>query len=84
MHYVAVLENDFGSAYGVRFPEVPACHSAADSFDEILPNAIEALRLFFEDGHPPPPLGIGAFGEQTAGSNAEGAVLMIIPYEGDW
>ncbi len=83
MHYVAVIDKDPGSAYGVRFPEVPGCYSAADSFDDIVPNAIEALSLFFEDGEPVPPRGIEAVREQVAGSIAEGAVLMMIPYVQD-
>ncbi|MCY4462348.1 MAG: type II toxin-antitoxin system HicB family antitoxin [Albidovulum sp.] len=83
MHYVAVIDKDPGSAYGVRFPEVPGCYSAADSFDDIVPNAIEALSLFFEDGEPVPPRGIEAVREQAAESIAEGAVLMMIPYVRD-
>ena len=83
MHYVAVIDKDPGSAYGVRFPEVPGCYSAADSFDDIVPNAIEALSLFFEDGEPVPPHGIEAVREQVAESIAEGAVLMMIPYVRD-
>ena len=83
MHYVAVIDKDPGSAYGVQFPEVPGCYSAADSFDDIVPNAIEALSLFFEDGEPVPPRGIEAVREQVAESIAEGAVLMMIPYVRD-
>ena len=83
MHYVAVIDKDPGSAYGIRFPEAPGCHSAADSFDDIVPNAIEALSLFFEDGEPVPPRGIEAVREQVADSIAEGAVLMMIPYVQD-
>ena len=83
MHYVAVIDKDPGSAYGVQFPEVPGCYSAADSFNDIVPNAIEALSLFFEDGEPVPPRGIEAVREQVAGSTAEGAVLMMIPYVRD-
>lgn len=83
MHYVAVIDKDPGSAYGIRFPVVPGCYSAADSFDDIVPNAIEALSLFFEDGEPVPPRGIEAVREQVAGSIAEGAVLMMIPYVWD-
>ena len=83
MHYVAVIDKDPGSAYGVQFPEVPGCYSAADSFDDIVPNAIEALSLFFEDGEPVPPRGIEAVREEVAGSIAEGAVLMMIPYVRD-
>ena len=80
MHYVAVIDKDPGSAYGIQFPEVPGCFSAADSFDDIVPNAVEALSLFFEDCEPVPPLGIEAVREQVAGSIAEGSVLMMIPY----
>ena len=83
MHYVAVIDKDPGSAYGVRFPEVPGCYSAADSFDDIVPNAIKALSLFFEDGEPVPPRGIEAVREQVADSIAVGAVLMMIPYVRD-
>ena len=39
MHYVAVIDKDPGSAYGIQFPEVPGCFSAADSFEDIVPNA---------------------------------------------
>ncbi len=80
MHYVAVIDKDPGSAYGIQFPEVPGCFSAADSFEEIVPNAIEALSLFFEDGEPVPPRGIEAVRDEVAGNIAEGAVLMMIPY----
>ncbi|MXW92257.1 MAG: CopG family transcriptional regulator [Rhodospirillaceae bacterium] len=83
MHYVAVIDKDPGSAYGIRFPEAPGCYSAADSFDDIVPNAIEALSLFFEDSEPAPPRGIEAVREQVADSIAEGAVLMMIPYVQD-
>ena len=83
MHYVAVIDKDPGSAYGVRFPEVPGCYSAADSFEDIVPNAIEALSLFFEDGDPVPPRGIEAVRDEVAENIAEGAVLMMIPYVRD-
>ena len=83
MHYVAVIDKDPESAYGVQFPEVPGCFSAADTFDEIVPNAIEALSLFFEDSEPVPPRGLDAVREQVAGNIAAGAVLMMIPYVGN-
>ena len=83
MHYVAVIDKDPGSAYGIQFPEVPGCFSAADSFDEIISNAVEALSLFFEDGEPLPPRGLEAVRDEVAGNIAEGAVLMMIPYVGD-
>ena len=83
MHYVAVIDKDPDSAYGIQFPEVPGCFSAADSFEEIVPNAIEALSLFFEDGDPVPPRGLEAVRDEVAENIAEGAVLMMIPYVRD-
>ena len=83
MHYVAVIDKEPDSAYGIQFPEVPGCFSAADVFEEIVPNAIEALSLFFEDSEPVPPRGLEAVREEFAENIAEGAVLMMIPYVGD-
>ena len=80
MHYVAVIDKDEGSAYGVRFPDVPGCFSAADTLDEIVPNAIEALALFFEDRESIPARGIEAIREEVAEDLAAGAVLMMIPH----
>lgn len=83
MHYVAVIDKDEGSAYGVRFPDVPGCFSAADTLDEIVPNAIEALALFFEDREIIPARGIEAVREEVAKDLAAGAVLMMIPHISD-
>ena len=47
MHYVAVIEKNTDSAYGVRFPDLPGCFSAADTVDEVMRNAIEALASLF-------------------------------------
>lgn len=55
--YLAIVEQDGDSAYGIRFPDVPGCFSAVDEADGILPNAIEALRLFEEDEALPAPSG---------------------------
>ena len=83
MHHVAVIDKDPDSDCGVQFPEVPGCYSATDSFDDVVPNAIEALSLFFEDGEPVPPRGMEGVREQVAESITEGAVLMMIPYVRD-
>ena len=83
MHYVAVIDKDPGSFFGIQFPEVPGFYSAADGFDEIVPNAIAALSLFFKDGDSAPPRGIEAVREQVAENFEEGAVLMMIPYVQD-
>ena len=83
MYYVAVIDKDADSAYGVRFPEVPGCFSAADTFGEIVPNSIEALSLFFENAEAAPPQGLETVREQVADDVASGAVLMMIPFVRD-
>ncbi|MEO9337184.1 type II toxin-antitoxin system HicB family antitoxin [Mesorhizobium sp. SB112] len=47
--YLALVEKEADSAFGVIFPDVPGCFSAADQADEILSNATIALRLWAED-----------------------------------
>ena len=80
MHYVAVIDKDPDSAFGIRFPEAPGCFSAADCFDDILPNAIEALALYFEDGEESEARGLEAVREEAAGDIAAGAFLILVPH----
>jgi predicted RNase H-like HicB family nuclease len=49
-NYVAIVHKDSNSSYGIHFPDVPGCHSAADCVCEIARNARAALALHFEDG----------------------------------
>ena len=53
--YLALVEKDRDSAFGVRFPDLPAVFSAADMQEEIVANAIEALQLWAEDMPLPDP-----------------------------
>ncbi len=80
MHFVAVIDKDPDSAFGIRFPEVPGCFSAADRLDDILPNAIEALALYLEDGEAGEARGLEAVREEAAGDIAAGAFLMLVPH----
>ena len=57
-YFIAVVNKDEGSAFGVHFPDVPGCYSAANDMDGIVPNAIEALSLYAEDTPLPAPRGI--------------------------
>lgn len=77
--FIAVVHKEEGTAYGVHFPDVPGCHSAADEFEQILPNAIEALRLWFEDTEMVEPGTLEAVREAAAEDIAEGAFLMAVP-----
>lgn len=53
--YLAVVHKDDDSAYGVHFPDIAGVFSAADDADSIVPNAVEALRLYGEDADLPEP-----------------------------
>jgi predicted RNase H-like HicB family nuclease len=77
--FIAVVEKDADSAYGVRFPDVPGCFSAADAFDDVLPNAVDALQLFFEDAPVPEPRGLDVVRTDEAEAIAAGAALMAVP-----
>jgi len=78
-HFIAVVHKDDRSAYGVHFPDAPGCFSAADTLDDLLPNAVEALTLYFEDQTPPEPRPIEAIRSESKEDIAEGAFLMAIP-----
>ena len=47
-HYIGVVGKDSDSAYGIWFPDVPRCHSAADEEEDILAMATEALMVHLE------------------------------------
>ena len=48
MHYVAVIEKEPESAFGVWFPDVEGCFSAGDTLEEAVANAAGALRQHTE------------------------------------
>jgi predicted RNase H-like HicB family nuclease len=47
-HYVAVVEKDADSAFGVWFPDVEGCFSAGETLEETVGNAAVALRQHTE------------------------------------
>ncbi|WP_082583310.1 type II toxin-antitoxin system HicB family antitoxin [Mesorhizobium sp. Root695] len=48
-NYLALIEKDPDSAFGIRFPDIPGCVSAADGAEDIVPNAVKALQLWADD-----------------------------------
>jgi predicted RNase H-like HicB family nuclease len=46
--YVAVVEKDRDSAFGIWFPDVDGCFSAGDTLEEASANAAAALRQHVE------------------------------------
>lgn len=81
--FYAIVHKDADSAYGLEFPDLPGCFSAADDLDDVVPNAIEALSLWFEDGEAHiEPSAIEAVRAAAANELAEGAFLVMIPWIG--
>ena len=82
MHnYVALVHQDGDSAYGVQFPDVPGCFSAADEIDQLVRNATEALALHLEGETLPSPRSLAEIrnDEDVASALAAGAFLIAVP-----
>ena len=54
-YYIGLVHKEDQSSFGVQFPDVPGCFSAADTMDDLVGNASEALSLWAEDTAMPPP-----------------------------
>ena len=78
-YFYAVVHKDEDSAFGVTFPDLPGCFSAADLIDEVLPNACEALELWFEDAENVVPMRLDQVRAAVAADLAEGAFLIAVP-----
>ena len=81
--YLGLVEKDEDSAYGVTFPDLPGCFSAADTEDELLPNAMEALEIFFEgnlEKYAPSTIEELTARADIAGALAQGAFFLTVPY----
>lgn len=79
--YFAIVHKDADSAFGVSFPDLPGVFSAADQEQDLVDNAIEALRLWAEDEPLPNPSTIDDIldREDIRGELAEGAFLIRVP-----
>ncbi|XBQ16720.1 MAG: type II toxin-antitoxin system HicB family antitoxin [Oceanicaulis sp.] len=80
-HYIGVVHKDPDSAFGIHFPDVPGCFSAADTLDALPAAASEALALHLEDQTPPEPRPIEALRADPGvqADIAEGAFLLAVP-----
>ncbi len=80
-YYLAVVRKDDGSAFGIHFPDVPGCFSAADEMDDLVPNAVEALSFYAEDSELKAPRGIEDIRRDpdVMSDLAAGAFLVAIP-----
>ena len=82
-HYIAVVHQQGDSAFGVHFPDVPGCFSAADDMNDILTNASEALALHLEGEALPEARSLDAVraNDDVARDLADGAFLIAIPLQ---
>jgi predicted RNase H-like HicB family nuclease len=90
MHYVAVIDKDEDSAFGVWFPDVEGCFSAGETVEEAVANAATALRQHVEvvesAGRSVPPARIVddvLRDEDVRVSVEAGAVLFAVPLLAD-
>ncbi|MHA6717912.1 type II toxin-antitoxin system HicB family antitoxin [Sphingomonas sp. RS6] len=78
--FFAIVHKDADSAYGVTFPDLPGCFSAADTLEDVMKNAAEALDLWFEDQDEATPSNAEAIAAAHAEDLAQGAFLIAVPY----
>lgn len=79
-YFYALVRKDDDSAFGVEFPDLPGCFSAADELEDLLPNACEALELWFEDAADVQPMPLSRIRELFAADLAEGAFIVAVPH----
>jgi predicted RNase H-like HicB family nuclease len=78
--YHAIVHKDEDSAWGVHFPDLPGCFSAADDLADVQANASEAVMLYLEGEKAPEPSAIEKIRDMAADDLAEGAFLLAVPY----
>jgi predicted RNase H-like HicB family nuclease len=78
--YHAVVHKDEDSAWGVHFPDLPGCFSAADDLADVQANASAAVMLYLEGEKAPEPSAIEKIRDMVADDLAEGAFLLAVPY----
>ena len=79
--FVGVADKQPESAWGIWFPDVPGCTSAADTPDGLFTSACQALEFHLEDleaPRPRPPEEIMKL-KGVRDDMARGAVLMMVP-----
>lgn len=79
-YFYAIVHKDADSAFGVSFPDLPGCFSAADRIEDVLPNAAEALSLWFEGKAAVAPSRLDQVQAAVADDLAEGAFLIAVPH----
>lgn len=78
-YFYAIVHKDDDSAFGVTFPDLPGCFSAADRIEDVIPNAVEALDLWFDDQPEVEPMPLEDVRKAMAGELDDGAFVMAVP-----
>lgn len=79
-YFYGIAHKDEDSAYGIEFPDLSGCFSAADEIDDLVPNAIEAITLWFEDEERVEPSSIESVRAAAADALAKGAFIVAVPW----
>lgn len=75
--FYAIVHKDEHSAFGVSFPDLPGCFSSADRVEDIVPNAREALALWFDDTQEVVPSRLDQVEASVADELASGTVFIV-------
>lgn len=78
-YFYAIVHKDEDSAFGVEFPDLPGCFSAADRVEDIIPHACEALDLWFDDQPEVGPRPLDQVRAEAADALREGAFIVAVP-----
>jgi predicted RNase H-like HicB family nuclease len=84
-HYIALIHKEPDSGYGISFPDVPGVIAVADTLDDALDDAAEALNFAFEDwqGARPTPRSLDSLREDPDfRARSQDAVVAAIPAPG--
>ncbi len=81
-YYIAIVHQEGDSAFGLSFPDLPECFSAADRWEDIPEMAAEAIDMYFEDMPQTPARSLDVLRAlpEVQEALAEGATLMAVPY----
>lgn len=79
-YFYAIMEQEGDSAYGITFPDLPGCFSAADRIEDVLPNASQALELWFDDQDEVEPSRLDQVKVMAADAIMAGATLLAVPF----
>jgi len=78
--FYGLVNKDTGSAYGVEFPDVPGCFSAADNSEELLANACDALLCHLDGEDLPEASSVDTIRKRCSAELKAGAFLLAVPY----